>query len=149
MLHTRPEVQDETQDVSSDAGGPLREPLASLTVELQRISEEIQSINSGFQAQVVQALAEAQRAMERDFQARLKAELDAARKELVSNLEQVQAEIKRVTELLSGVSQEIATMLDDPNAQLSIIMRKKAEESVLRAYLEGLQFSAGQTRTIR
>jgi hypothetical protein len=34
-------------------------------------------------------------------------------------------------------------MIDDPNTELSKVMRKKSEESVLRSYLDGLKFAAG------
>ena len=121
----------------------MREPLASLGEELARISAEIQSINSGFQVQVEQAITEERAVSERQFQVRLQEELERMRAQFVEHLTALRTEIERVSGLLEGVSQEIATMIDDPNVELSKVMRMKAEESVLRAYLDGLKFSAG------
>ena len=130
-----------------DAGGePLREPLSNLTVELTRVSAELQSINAGFQGQILQALADAQRSMEIEFKARLQQEVAAMRKELIGDLAELKREIGRVTGLVGSVSEEIAQMIDDPNAELSKVMRKKAEESVLRSYLDGLRFATGERR---
>ena len=54
---------DEAQSIDE----PLREPLSSLGVELTRISAEIQSIHSGFQVQLQQALGEVHSAREREY----------------------------------------------------------------------------------
>jgi predicted nuclease with TOPRIM domain len=112
---------------------------------MTRVSAELQSINAGFQAQILQALADVQRAMETEFKVRLDRELRASREELISRLASVESEIQRVSTLLESISAEIATMLDDPNTELSKVMRKKSEESVLRSYLDGLKFAAGVT----
>ena len=45
---------------------------------------------------------------------------------------------EKPTELLDGITREIAAMIDNPEVELSKVMREKAEESVLRAYLDGL-----------
>src|SRR5688572_14093698 len=47
---------------------------------------------------------------------------------------------EKPTELLDGITREIAAMIDNPEVELSKVMREKAEESVLRAYLDGLNF---------
>ena len=145
MLETPPEVS-QVGGPAKEGEEPLREPLANLTVELTRVSAELQSINAGFQAQVLQALAEVQRAMELEFNARLEKEIQATREQLIGRLAEIEAEIARVSTLLKTVSSEIATMIDDPNAELSKVMRKKAEESVLRSYLDGLKFVVGSPR---
>ena len=145
MLETPPEVS-QLGGAAKEAEEPLREPLASLTVELTRVSAELQSINAGFQAQVLQALTDVQRAMEADFKLRLEREIQATREQLIGRLAEVETEITRVSTLLETVSAEIAVSLDDPNAELSKVMRKKAEESVLRSYLDGLKFVTGKPR---
>jgi len=142
MLETPPELSQNAETLT-EGQEPLREPLANLAVEMTRVSAEIQSINAGFQAQIVQVLAEVQQAMERDFQVRLDQELRAVREQLISRLAVIEAEIQRVTGLLESITSEIAAMIDDPNTELSKVMRKKSEESVLRSYLDGLKFAAG------
>ena len=142
MLETPPELSQNSEPLT-EGQEPLREPLANLAVEMTRVSAEIQSINAGFQAQILQVLAEVQRAMENEFQVRLDRELRAVREQLVGRLAVIESEIQRVTGLLDSISAEIASMIDDPNTELSKVMRKKAEESVLRSYLDGLKFAAG------
>jgi predicted nuclease with TOPRIM domain len=142
VLETPPELS-QIESSATESAEPLREPLSSLAVELTRVSAELQSINAGFQAHLLQALGEMQRAMEMEFQARLERELQATREQLIGRLNEVENEITRVTNLLESVSSEITRMIDDPNAELSKVMRKKAEESVLRSYLDGLKFAAG------
>jgi hypothetical protein len=95
---------------------------------------------------VQQALGEMQRAMEMEFQARLEREIEATRAELITRLTDTEREIERVSSLLEAVSIEITRMIDDPNAELSKVMRKKSEESLLRSYLDGLKFTAGLPR---
>jgi hypothetical protein len=145
MLETPPEVS-QIEGPVRDGTEPLREPLSNLAVELTRVSAELQSINAGFQAQLQQALGEMQRAMEMEFQARLDREIQATRAELIARLTETEREIERVSSLLEAVSTEITKMIDDPNAELSKVMRKKSEESLLRSYLDGLKFSAGLPR---
>jgi SMC interacting uncharacterized protein involved in chromosome segregation len=146
--------------MSSDS---LREPLDSLSIELTRISAEIQSINSGFQAQMEQALAEARATIETQYEAKFKKKIDEVREEIrqevtielekhfeaelkarISRLEAVQTEMAKVTAQLEGVAREIAAMLDDPSVELSKVMRKRSEQAELKAYLSGLSYSIGE-----
>jgi hypothetical protein len=141
MIETSLAAHTEDTHHREDPNALLREPLASLGEELARMSAEIQSINSGFQAQVEQALTEARIASERGFQDRVREEVEKIRAEDFGKEESLRTEIERVLELLDGITQEIAEMIDDPKAELSTVMRMKAEEGVLRAYLNGLTFS--------
>jgi len=113
------------------------------TAETGDVSAEIQSIHTGFQAQLVQSLTEMQRSMERDFTARLDQAVELVRQDLITRINDIRLEIQRVEDLLNTVSREIDEMIEDPNVELSRIMRQKTEQSVLRAYLDGLKFSAG------
>ena len=159
MLRTPPARPSE----STTPEDHLREPLSSLSVELSRISAEIQSINSGFQAQFQQALSESQTAIASHYNAQLQKTTEESREQLrkelseelrkefeaelrkrVPHLEEVRKEIARVGGRLEGVSREIATMIDDPSVELSRVMRKKAEQSELQAYLNGLRYSIGE-----
>jgi hypothetical protein len=142
MLETPSELSHISEPVT-EGQEPLREPLANLAMEMTRVSAELQSINAGFQAQILQALADVQRAMETEFKARLERELRASREQLIGRLGAVEAETQRVSGLLETISAEIAAMIDDPNTELSRVMRKKSEESLLRSYLDGLKFATG------
>ena len=114
----------------------LREPASSLNVELTRISEEILSINSGFQVQLKRALDEARIAIREEVQKELSAE--AERRSEKSKL--IQAEIQRVMIALEAIAEEIVKMIDDPGVELSRVIRRKSQQAELRAYLEGLRF---------
>ena len=142
MLETPPDLTENPEPLT-EGQEPLREPLANLAIEMTRVSAEIQSINAGFQAQILQVLGDVQRAMEKEFQARLDRELHTAREQLIGRFAAVEAEIARVSTQLDGITAEIAAMIEDPDSELSKVMRKKAEESVLRSYLDGLKFAAG------
>jgi len=155
MLETPPEVSQPEAPTPAesaaprgqdDGSEPLHEPLSNLAVEISRVSAELQSINAGFQVQIAEALAQVQQSMEMEFKVRLEREIQATREELIGRLAEIENEINRVSSLLKTVSSEIAQMIDDPNAELSRVMRKKAEESVLRSYLDGLKFAAGPPR---
>jgi iron-sulfur cluster repair protein YtfE (RIC family) len=191
MLETPPEVAQIDSTVR-DCEETFREPLSNLAVDLTRVSAELHSINAGFQAHLLQALGEMQRAMQKEsqarlereiqatrqqvakslqtefqnrlaqevqatrdemtsrleteFQTRLEREIEATREQLLPRVTDVQKEITRVAAQLEAVTTEIVQMLDDPNAELSRVMRKKAEESILRSYLDGLKFAAGKSR---
>ena len=141
----------------------LQEPLDSLSIELGRISAEIQSINSGFQVQMQQVVAEVRAAIEIQYKAKFEQALDGVReqnrlevteelrknfeaelKERIGHLETGHVEMQKVTTQLESVAREIAAMLDDPSIELSKVMRKRAEQAELKAYLEGLRFSIGE-----
>lgn len=81
MIETSLAAHQEATDHRENPNVLLREPLASLGEELARISAEIQSVNSGFQAQVEHTLAEARVASDRQFQDRLREEVEKARAE--------------------------------------------------------------------
>ena len=137
----------------------LQEPVSSLSVELTRISAEIQSINSGFQMQLQQAIADVQAAMEERYTARvqraifeIRAKLEKElreqiRKEFKCELDKYQAhvqevrfEIERVTAQIEAVGKEIKQMIDDPQIALGQLMKKRTEQAELAAYLRGLHF---------
>ena len=147
-------------DLSEDS---MREPLDSLSIELTRISAEIQSINSGFQEKMQETVALMRDEIENEYrlllekklsevrahvrtevELELRKEFDAELKARAGNLDQVQNEIERVLAQIDGVTGEIAAMLDDPSIELSKVMRKRTEQAELRAYLDGLRFSLGQ-----
>src|SRR4051812_19469460 len=98
MLETEKTIPSE-QTVTDDA---LREPLASLTVELSRISAEIQSINSGFQAQLQSALQEAREKIRQELQKEFEKELNRR----VSRVKEARVEIEKATETLDTVNKE-------------------------------------------
>ena len=141
----------------------MREPLDSLSIELTRISAEIQSINSGFQEKMQETVALMRDEIENDYRTRMEKRISELREQIRAELEGelrkefdaelkartgqsdlVQKEIERVLGQIQGVSKEIAAMLDDASIELSKVMRKRTEQTELKAYLDGLRFSLGQ-----
>ena|SRR5438093_5259158 len=150
----------ETNDDAAITESSLREPLESLSAELGRISEEIQSINSGFQTHIQQALAAVQSAIEAQYRARLEeciAELreqlrteireevrkdfEAALTERAAEADTQKKEIDRAYAELEAIALEIATMLEDASVELSRVMQKRKDHAELKAYIQGLRFS--------
>ncbi len=107
-----------------------------MNIELTRISEEILSINSGFQDQVRRALEEVRDAVREEVQKELSAELERR----TEKSKVVQAEIQRVMIALDAIAVEISKMIDDPAVELSRVIRRKSQQAELKAYLEGLRF---------
>jgi len=154
-----------SRDMTQDAEMPeetLHEPLDSLSIELGRISAEIQSINAGFQAQMEQTLAQTREASEKHYQERLDRSLGELREQIRSTVEEelrkdfeaalqarlarqgdVKKEIERVTAQLESIAKEVLAMLDDPSIELSKLMHRRTEQTELKAYLVGLSFSIG------
>jgi len=73
----------------------------------------------------------------------LRLEFESEREKRMARLEALLAEIDRVTKNLNVISEEIAVMIEDPDVELSRVMRKKTEQSELQAYLSGLRFFLG------
>jgi peptidoglycan hydrolase CwlO-like protein len=158
MLQTSPEMQADENAVQNQ----LNEPVSSLGAELRRISAEILSINANFQDQLQQAIDGTRSVIENHYQrrfeestARIREEVRAEaavefEKQLQAELERhggrarrITEEIARVTSELERVNAEIKAALEDPNSELSLVMRKRAEEVELQSYLHGLQFTLG------
>ena len=155
-----------SRDTRKDAPSPdelVREPLDSLSIELSRISEEIQSINSGFQVQIQQVLAQVRESIANEYRLRMERSLDEVREQTrqeteqelkkdfeaelhsrIEHLANVEKEIERVRTQIEGVTKEITAMLDDPSVELSRVMRKRTEQAELKAYLDGLRYSIGE-----
>jgi flagellar biosynthesis/type III secretory pathway protein FliH len=158
-------VTPTSRDTKKDTPSPddvLREPLDSLGIELGRISAEIQSINSGFQAQMEQVVAQVRESIENEYRERMERSLAEAREQIrneteeelrknfeaelharIEHLAEAQKEIERVRTQIEGVTKEITAMLDDPSVELSRVMRKRTVQAELKAYLDGLRFSIG------
>ena len=164
MTPTSRDTQRET-DLIRDS---LHEPLDSVGIELSRISAEIQSINSGFQVGMQQAIIDARHAMEKDYQERFERAMGTAREQIrievreelrkafefelnerIANLNGVEEEVARVTSELESATKEIGAMLDDPSVDLSRVMQKRKEQAELKAYLEGLRFAIGEPARAR
>jgi hypothetical protein len=155
-----------SRDAKKNAALPddtLREPLDSLSIEMTRISAEIQSINSGFQAQMQQVVAQVRETIENEYRVQMEKSIVDIREQLrieieeefrkvfeselrvrVAHLDDVQKEIARVLGQLEGVTKEIAAMLDDPSIELARVMRRRTEQAELKAYLNGLRFSINE-----
>jgi len=122
------------QKVSEES---LPESVSSLGVELSRISAEIQSINSGFQAQIQAALVETQRQIREELQKEFDKELERR----MSRINETRQEIDRAVAALETISKDIDGLLDDHGTDLSQIIRKKAVQAEMKAYLDGLRFA--------
>ena len=154
----------ERQTNAAANGGPLQEPIDSLSIELRRISAEIQSINSGFQVQIQQAVAENRAAMEIEYSAKfekavgeireqtrvevtaeLRNDFESELKKQTGYLDLVRVEMANVTTKIQAIEAEIASMLADPTTELAKVIRKRLEHAELQSYLSGLKFCISKT----
>jgi chromosome segregation ATPase len=143
---------------------PLVEPLSQLATELSRIAAEIQAVECSHLERMETASAELRKQVEVEVQAQVAsvyagfeerlrsaaAEWDAERQSLQKQIEQSrrthsndhgrEEEVARTEAALAQIDREIQAMLDDPNGDLSQIMRKNALKSELQAYFKGLTF---------
>jgi len=109
----------------------------------QRLQEAIQQ-----KTQLAQELQSASRLLETE-RARLTAEIGKAESKQASPMpagtidrETISAEVARVEEQI----REIAALIDDPETELSTVIRKNVEKAELGAYLKGILFSLGRTK---
>lgn len=155
--------ENKTSQAEGVPENSLSEPLDGLSIELGRISAEIQSINSGFQAQMQQVLSDVRIAIENEYRARFDKSMQDLREQIrtqireelekefqeelekrIARLGDVHKEIELVSGKLEGIAKEIAAMLDDPSIELSKVMRKRTEQAEMKAYLDGLRFSIAE-----
>jgi hypothetical protein len=52
-------------------------------------------------------------------------------------MEAINAEVSRVQALIQGISK----LIEDPNTELSVVIRKNAERAELESYLRGVRFN--------
>jgi flagellar biosynthesis/type III secretory pathway protein FliH len=127
----------------------LNESLDGLCMELSRISAEILSINSGFQAEMQKALDDLRENIEKQYQDGLKQAQDQTRKKGPGNsgeqFEKAKKEIERIGQQMAGIEKEISKMLDDPGIELAKVIRKRTELVELKSYLNGLRFVLGES----
>ena len=122
-------------------------------------------LETDYQAQFQQAMADAHAALENQYRVRIERAIEESREQLsaeigekirkeyeaelrkrIAHLEEVREEIARIVGVLENSTAEINRMVEDPSVQLSLVMRKKTEQSELQAYLAGLRYSIGDTK---
>src|SRR5262249_12114291 len=96
------------------AKASLGKPLDSLSIELARISAEIQSINSGFQSHMQQVLVETRTDFESHFQTRLDQCIDEVRERIRLD---VRSEIEREHQTEAAKRQAHVAVVDRENDQ--------------------------------
>jgi len=108
----------------------------------QRLQEAIQQ-----KTQLAQELQSASLLLETE-RARLSAEMRTQSKQSSTNgadtfdREAISAEVARVEEQI----QQIAALIDNPETELSTVIRKNVEKAELGAYLKGILYSLGRTK---
>ena len=103
--------------------------LSELQVERSKLAAELQHIKEKAAEEVEKARAEVQAAVE------------SASKAATVRAEAPDPEIKRVEAELA----EIVRVIDDPETDLSVVIRKNVEKVELAAYLKGLRFARGKS----
>ncbi len=132
-------ISTQQEGVSSEVVDQLRKQYE------QRLQDAIQQ-----KTQLAQELQSASTLLEAE-RARLSAEIgksDKPRKGKESGAtldkEAIAAEVKRVEANI----QQLAALIDDPETELSMVIRKNVEKAELDAYLKGILFSIGRSKSL-
>jgi chromosome segregation ATPase len=133
------------QRIATDKEGVSSEVVEQLRKQYeQRLQEAIQQ-----KTQLAQELQNASQMLETE-RARLSAEIGNAEKSApakgVDSLDRdaISAEVARVEKQIK----EIAALIDDPETELSTVIRKNVEKAELGAYLKGILYSLGRSKGI-
>jgi chromosome segregation ATPase len=133
------------QRIATDKEGVSSEVVEQLRKQYeQRLQEAIQQ-----KTQLAQELQSASRMLE-DERARLSAEIGKPEKSAAAkgadsvDRDAISAEVARVEKQIK----EIAALIDDPETELSTVIRKNVEKAELGAYLKGILYSMGRSKGI-
>jgi chromosome segregation ATPase len=133
------------QRIATDKEGVSSEVVEQLRKQYeQRLQEAIQQ-----KTQLAQELQNASQMLETE-RARLSAEIGKTEKSEaakgVDSLDRdaISAEVARVEKQIK----EIAALIDDPETELSTVIRKNVEKAELGAYLKGILYSLGRSKGI-
>jgi len=127
----------------------LRQTVAALAKLLDQTMSDLQALDSELQERAVAETDEAaaialdrqvSSAVER-IRVEMKAQLEEERAKLAPEHlrvaeEAVEAEVARVEALI----REVNNVIDNPDTELSVVIRKNAERAELESYLKGLRF---------
>ena len=119
------------EPVSSDVVAQLRrqydERMQDVIQQKTRLSEELRNATSLLEAERVRLGANGGRGKEAGSGGAIESQM-------------IDAEVERVQEMLAG----IARLIDNPETELSTVIRKNVERAELDAYLKGILFSLGR-----
>jgi len=119
-------TSEKREDVSGKVLDQLRQQydqrLHEVTQQKTQLAAELRSAS---------ALLEAERARPKNGKKNGGADMDT---------QKIEAEISRV----EGVLSEIVAIIEDPNSELSVVIRKNVEKAELDSYLKGMLFTLGR-----
>jgi len=125
------EVATEQERQVNDAISKVR---AQITDDRERLKKELEK------ATQTSSQLELERNRFRDECEQLRAQAEANAKQTKIVPETLHAEVARVEGLIQAISQ----LMEDPDTELSIVIRKNAERAELESYLRGLRFAIGK-----
>src|SRR5262249_370653 len=114
----------------SEAGSKGR---SQITDDRERLKKELEKANQTS----AQLEVDSNKFREESEQLRLKEKASAKQSRIVP--ETLHAEVARV----EGLIKEISHLMEDPETELSIVIRKNAERAELESYLRGLRYAIG------
>jgi hypothetical protein len=106
---------------------------SQITDDRERLKKELEKANQTS----TQLELERNRFRDESEQLRVQAEANAKQSKIVP--ETLHAEVARV----EGLIKDISHLMEDPETELSIVIRKNAERAELESYLRGLRFAIG------
>src|SRR5215510_3055976 len=137
LVAERNRAQQRLAEAASDHERQLSEAVSKvrsqITDDRERLKKDLEKANQTS----TQLESERNRYRDESEQLRLQAEANAKQSRIVP--ETLHAEVARV----DGLIKEISQLMEDPETELSIVIRKNAERAELESYLRGLRFAIG------
>ena len=135
LVAERNRAQQRLAEVASEHENQLSEAVAKVRSQInddrERIKKELEK------AIQTSAQLELDRNRLRDESEQLRLQAEASAKQSKTVPEALHVEAARV----EGLIQEISQLMEDPDTELSIVIRKNAERAELESYLRGLRFA--------
>jgi DNA repair exonuclease SbcCD ATPase subunit len=109
---------------------------AHLLAERNRAQQRLADAATEYEQQLAGELDGLRRQLTQAAQEAAAAQVPAAPAAASTNTESIRAEVARI----EGLIQEISKVVEDPDTELSVVIRKNVERAELESYLRGLRF---------
>jgi hypothetical protein len=138
LVAERNRAQQRLAEVATEQERQVNEAISKVRLQITDDRERLKKeLEKGIQTS---SQLESERNRFRDECEQLRAQAEANAKQSRIVPETLHAEVARVEGLIQAISQ----LMEDPDTELSIVIRKNAERAELESYLRGLRFAIGK-----
>jgi DNA repair exonuclease SbcCD ATPase subunit len=165
LEQSKSENQQAVVESDEAAAIALERQVATATSRLRaELTAKFEKETAKFESEKARLVAERNRAQQRlaeaaaDYEQQMAAELDGLRSQLEKTAKEAAAvqvhtpaasadseSIRTEASRIEGLIKEISKVVEDPETELSVVIRKNVERAELESYLRGLRFKAPNT----